>query len=600
MRAQALLHGLGEPEGASEDLSMALLLDQVVNHSDYGQMSTRAAKMLFNRAECYDQLGDYHKAIEDLKTCCSVVRTHGKKKFEDDPRCLAWLPGESVMLLLTVMAKQKVQEGTSRPFYTKEEAEKIMMDLGLEQYDKATRYRCDCCDKNAENSALLRCSRCHTVWYCSKECQIKMWKAHSLCCNQSPQHFFCDDSSKVEMELEVQEKGFTYSHSVHGQPRIFLRDPITGRLFNPLTNADVFFMPQDTLKGIRASLVKKADRTDTKQFLRFVSGEVEGPKQYDWTEIGWISQRVMGYPTIRDNAEEMVKAATALMAAVHDRYRGTPTRAWIAVLILLTACCDRSWAFHQMDRHGKAMDDATRALSFVEMMETWLEDTGPASASQRVYFQKYKALILMHRGIQKKFLKDYAGAVEDLRECLSITRHLSFEPPLPNSVLGMDQKTNLDNLKPNLQMVLTLQKMALSAPRPFFSAVDRAAIMEELGLERDFLAEEDGPLVDSNGMGDWDPWTFRSHGVFACEMPIIPANHSRLSAEEVRASLRYEWRIIVPDGEGGHFESISDVKVCVLSKSEVEELAKKNAAAKMMDTIQKSMAELFDSGRKDG
>ena len=31
---------------------------------------------------------------------------------------------------------------------------------------------------------LDRCSRCRKVYYCSKECQLKDWKAHKLSCQK--------------------------------------------------------------------------------------------------------------------------------------------------------------------------------------------------------------------------------------------------------------------------------------------------------------------------------------------------------------------------------------------------------------------------------
>jgi hypothetical protein len=38
---------------------------------------------------------------------------------------------------------------------------------------------CDVCGKKATQ----RCSRCKNVWYCSRECQLKQWKAHKPMCD---------------------------------------------------------------------------------------------------------------------------------------------------------------------------------------------------------------------------------------------------------------------------------------------------------------------------------------------------------------------------------------------------------------------------------
>jgi len=39
--------------------------------------------------------------------------------------------------------------------------------------------KCSECGK----PATQRCSRCKNSWYCSRECQIKQWKAHKKICD---------------------------------------------------------------------------------------------------------------------------------------------------------------------------------------------------------------------------------------------------------------------------------------------------------------------------------------------------------------------------------------------------------------------------------
>eukprot|EP00657_Telonema_sp_P-1_P001933 TRINITY_DN14716_c0_g1_i1.p1 TRINITY_DN14716_c0_g1~~TRINITY_DN14716_c0_g1_i1.p1 ORF type:complete len:151 (-),score=46.75 TRINITY_DN14716_c0_g1_i1:72-524(-) len=41
---------------------------------------------------------------------------------------------------------------------------------------------CACC--RPEEGKLSRCSRCRTVWYCSRDCQSKHWKQHKDRCVQ--------------------------------------------------------------------------------------------------------------------------------------------------------------------------------------------------------------------------------------------------------------------------------------------------------------------------------------------------------------------------------------------------------------------------------
>merc|ERR1712194_342860 len=44
------------------------------------------------------------------------------------------------------------------------------------------------CDKNDTGRQLFRCSKCHVMHYCSKECQIRHWKrGHKIeCMRQEP------------------------------------------------------------------------------------------------------------------------------------------------------------------------------------------------------------------------------------------------------------------------------------------------------------------------------------------------------------------------------------------------------------------------------
>ena len=41
---------------------------------------------------------------------------------------------------------------------------------------------CSTCKKTCQN--LKRCARCHSVYYCSKECQRSHWLQHKLVCNK--------------------------------------------------------------------------------------------------------------------------------------------------------------------------------------------------------------------------------------------------------------------------------------------------------------------------------------------------------------------------------------------------------------------------------
>ena len=39
-------------------------------------------------------------------------------------------------------------------------------------------FHCENCKKDATK----RCSKCKSVWYCSRECQVQNWKDHKATC----------------------------------------------------------------------------------------------------------------------------------------------------------------------------------------------------------------------------------------------------------------------------------------------------------------------------------------------------------------------------------------------------------------------------------
>jgi len=163
MRAQALLRGLGDPKRASEDLTISLAIHQGTFLSNYGTISPRAAMILYDRAECFKQLGEFENAIVDLKAACAAVRAIGEEPFQQRP--FSSIPEASVYLLLAVMALQKIKEGAARPFYSESERDGIMKEFGLFSYNSSC-YHCAQCKKGPTESRLLNCSRCHLQWYC--------------------------------------------------------------------------------------------------------------------------------------------------------------------------------------------------------------------------------------------------------------------------------------------------------------------------------------------------------------------------------------------------------------------------------------------------
>ena len=58
----------------------------------------------------------------------------------------------------------------------------------LKQWEAHVQGKCAHCSKNAQAAQvkLKQCSKCKAQWYCSKECQIKAWKAgHKKDCKRA-------------------------------------------------------------------------------------------------------------------------------------------------------------------------------------------------------------------------------------------------------------------------------------------------------------------------------------------------------------------------------------------------------------------------------
>lgn len=67
-----------------------------------------------------------------------------------------------------------------------------------------TRAECGYCRKEADKSELKRCSRCHHVMYCSKECQIRSWNStHKYNCQKRSALYEDDDKYSAREEKNL-------------------------------------------------------------------------------------------------------------------------------------------------------------------------------------------------------------------------------------------------------------------------------------------------------------------------------------------------------------------------------------------------------------
>ena len=63
-------------------------------------------------------------------------------------------------------------------------------------------FKCGKCGKEA----FKRCSKCKSVWYCSRDCQVGDWPEHKAKCNQKAKEIKEKEEKKKNQPVEEQQQ----------------------------------------------------------------------------------------------------------------------------------------------------------------------------------------------------------------------------------------------------------------------------------------------------------------------------------------------------------------------------------------------------------
>jgi len=156
--------------------------------------------------------------------------------------------------LLKRTVQQKILEmkesgNFSRPIFSQNDRRDLEKTVGRSLFAKGFSYTCMHCGKlGTQPGVTLRsCSECEQAWFCGRPCQKKEWKSHRKDCKLSvPRPLVWKDDMKETTMKEISEKlAHCGTSGGDGEFVFAVRDPATGRIFDAIRDADIYFYPSE-------------------------------------------------------------------------------------------------------------------------------------------------------------------------------------------------------------------------------------------------------------------------------------------------------------------------------------------------------------------
>lgn len=246
-RAQART-ATGNLQGAVDDCTETLIMMEAMDEPKNGknrvlalQIRGKALQKLFQTTKNPQHL---EGAIQDCRACWVVIQAGRHEWNETDDS----IPREVAQNLLLLLVRKRLMSGAiARPLYTTKEIRTIEQELGLGMFSEQD-YRCFEC--GTVSDTLQRCGGCNKAWFCDTACQRKAWKSgHNKkdCAKKAKRGFvFAPDESRADIEKTFLNDVVDSFVRDDGQPSVIVRDPDTGRYFDPLSDANIYFFPSES------------------------------------------------------------------------------------------------------------------------------------------------------------------------------------------------------------------------------------------------------------------------------------------------------------------------------------------------------------------
>jgi hypothetical protein len=182
-------------------------------------------------------------AIKDQKAACAILRYYGSS-WVDTGSTLKGAIKDVAVKVFAYMAKEKLQQKSARPHFTRKEQNKIKAELGLGMCAESLYVCINCNKKPPEDVTLSRCSQCLGMWYCRKKCRTVHWR--------ESRH-----KERCRKDAATTTTGLPDSHRANNEEQIVAYGyaPVrgswfeTGELFESLTNQHVCFGAEGLIRA---------------------------------------------------------------------------------------------------------------------------------------------------------------------------------------------------------------------------------------------------------------------------------------------------------------------------------------------------------------